>query len=187
MSKFEQTLIKTLQVGAITVLLAGALVIAGGLWQTAKADGAPVTRMAETALEFDTLEQAAIKASRYAAALSSMNEYGGAVVQCSDTGKFYFTEPVTENQDRRVSFQAVLPKVCKVVGLYHSHPLNDGKAHQFSDLDKAMGDKFDLPMYIGVRVDGSVRQYVKNKVGKGDSQRVVATGSDLSPVGVASK
>lgn len=124
---------------------------------TSFAGDRPVASVAPGATSHTSLDSAALAALAMAAPLSLRFEFGGALVNCA--GAYYFTAPVTSDDERRIDFDARVPKGCTLAGLYHTHPGVGVEAAQFPVTDVEQARALNVRSYIAVAVDGTVRVY----------------------------
>lgn len=98
---------------------------------------------------YGTMEEAAEAAMQSLRSYSEPWEYGGIIVK-QDDGRYQVSSPVTDRNDRGVSY--AIPKELrkKLVATYHSHPWVAGGAHsdRLSKDDKAVLKQLGVPMYV---------------------------------------
>lgn len=104
---------------------------------------------------FTSLESAAI------AGLTSANkhfgvEYGGVVYKIGD--KYYFTNPITQNDNQQVQFAVRLHHGAKIVALFHTHP-SAQDSDEFSAMDIKVANALNVPSYIAVQESGEILVY----------------------------
>lgn len=86
-------------------------------------------------------------------------EYGGWLFKCGS--KYYYTAPVTINEEATNTVQAFAPSCAKWVGTYHTHvpfPATDGN---FSKQDRGEACRLRVNVWMGVARTGRVRLYRK--------------------------
>ena len=94
-------------------------------------------------------------------------EYGGVIEHCQD--KYFYTLPITQNNSKHVNYNVRAEKKCRIVALYHTHPIQLDR--HFESIDPRLastGDRFseediktfkrlNIDSFIGVYADHSVR------------------------------
>jgi RHS repeat-associated protein len=97
-----------------------------------------------------------------------MREWGGLILQNSDTGAFSATSPITSNREREVDVDKVtVPDGFTVVGEYHTHPhntLTEGIGPSIGDVNRLIGFANQKPGvfrvgYVGETAGGYVSRY----------------------------
>lgn len=102
-----------------------------------------------------TLEEAALAAVAEALPLSRTTEHAGALYALD--GCHYFTTPQTSGGADTVKVRVQFPGNARLAGIYHTHPNNGSTSALFSPDDVAIQIALNLPSFIGVVRDSSVR------------------------------
>jgi hypothetical protein len=107
-----------------------------------------------------------------------------ALLRCGP--RYYYTEAVTSEDRRSVSYSIALPNVCTLAGLYHTH-LALTFSEFFSDDDVKTAQRYSVPSFMGLVADGSIYLLDPARAGlqwtrrrTGDDQLV--RGSPLPPI-----
>lgn len=108
---------------------------------------------------FDTMNDAATAAVR-AITTTETEQMGG--VYSSD-GKFYFTQPVGNEEVAAVSTHILLPRGSKLVAVFHNHPkavLHDlDTSEYFSECDINLAKSLKVTSYILVIKDNTIHSF----------------------------
>ena len=75
-------------------------------------------------------------------------EYGGVIYEIA--GKFYYSDPVTTNDNQAVTFRIRLQHDAHIVALFHTHPKGQNN-DQFSECDIKMARTLKVPSYIVIQ------------------------------------
>lgn len=130
-----------------------------------------------------TVTDAARAALAAAIPLSTKFEHGGALYSLDSC--YGFTAPQTSGKRTSVELRVALPKGAHLAGIYHTHPGKKADAHTFSADDVATQRRLNVPSYIGVVIDDSLRVLDANtfagisRAERGDG--VVSRGRELVP------
>jgi hypothetical protein len=122
----------------------------------------PVTRVVDSPA-FDTIEEAVIAAFRPLVRPFADTEYGGAIILRG--GKFYYTEAVTTGTNSSLDFRLVTQKGDKLVGMYHTHPLEsipngwsfNKITHGFSPSDVELAHRLKVVSFLAEELGDALR------------------------------
>lgn len=97
-------------------------------------------------MDFATLDEAMYEAAQ-AARSSRENRKEAMSVVYEHNGRFYFTEPQSQENDERVRADVKIPRSARVAGIVHNHP--PGKDNdKFSPTDVEMAETLKVPSLI---------------------------------------
>lgn len=135
---------------------------------------------------YNSEQEAAIAALQVAIPLTDKYEVGGVIVLFRD--KYYYTVPVSSNQQKTITFH-VKPTDGMPVALYHTHPslarmVNEEEPLFFSAYDVDLAEKNKINSYLGIVADKTIRVYLPGKTPKTNNgiKKVISPGFVISKV-----